>query len=234
MKILCIGDSLTYGNVGYSYVSFLRKNIVTINKGLNGDTLWGVSNRLEKIFKNHGNDFDFVILGIGTNDTLLPYLKKVDFYWKLQMSIRCKIKKCIEDDLEFLSRFETLMNVIISNGKKAIIIGMPYINLNEFPNDIIIRRNQKIMLLCETYGFDFIDIYKLQMDTLPKERKAYSWKWSFLTRITDAMVMTLFPKSKEWFASMRGLNQTVDGAHFNSTTAKLLAQEIEAKIKNFS
>ena len=90
------------------------------------------------------------------------------------------------------------------------------------------------MLLCEKYGFDFIDIYKLQMDTLPKERKAYSWKWSFLTRITDAMVMTLFPKSKEWFASMRGLNQTVDGAHFNSTTAKLLAQEIEAKIKNFS
>ncbi|MDD7268048.1 MAG: SGNH/GDSL hydrolase family protein [Lachnospiraceae bacterium] len=234
MKILCIGDSLTYGNVGYSYVSFLSKNIVTINKGLNGDTLWGVSNRLEKIFKNHGNDFDFVILGIGTNDTLLPYLKKVDFYWKLQMSIRCKIKKCIEDDLEFLSRFETLMNVIISNGKKAIIIGMPYINLNEFPNDIIIRRNQKIMLLCEKYGFDFIDIYKLQMDTLPKERKAYSWKWSFLTRITDAMVMTLFPKSKEWFASMRGLNQTVDGAHFSSTTAKLLAQEIETKIKNFS
>lgn len=220
--------------MGYSYVSFLRKNIVTINKGLNGDTLWGVSNRLEKIFNNHGNDFDFVILGIGTNDTLLPYLKKVDSYWKLQMSIRCKIKKCIEGDLEFLSRFETLMNVIISNGKKAIIIGMPYINLNEFPNDITIRRNQKIMLLCEKYGFDFIDIYKLQMDTLPKERKAYSWKWSFLTRITDAIVMTLFPKSKEWFASIRGLNQTVDGVHFSSTTAKLLAQEIETKIKNFS
>ena len=172
MKILCIGDSLTYGNVGYSYVPFLSKNIVTINKGLNGDTLWGVSNRLKKIINNHANDFDFIILGIGTNDTLLPYLKKLDFYWKFQMSIRCKIKNCIEDDLEFLSKFETLMNMIISSGKKVIIIGMPYINLNDFPNDITIRRNQKIMLLCEKYGFDFIDIYKLQMDTLAKESKA--------------------------------------------------------------
>lgn len=120
VKILCIGDSLIYGNVGYSYVPFLSKNIVTINKGLNGDTLWGVSNRLKKIFNNHANDFDFVILGIGTNDTLLPYLKKLDFYWKFQMSIRCKIKNCIEDDLEFLSKFETLMNVIISSGKKLL------------------------------------------------------------------------------------------------------------------
>ena len=82
MKILCIGDSLTYGNVGYSYVQFLSKNIVTINKSLNGDTLWGVGNRLKKIFNTHANDFDFVILGIGTNDTLLPYLKKLDFYRK--------------------------------------------------------------------------------------------------------------------------------------------------------
>lgn len=196
MKILCIGDSLTYGNVGYTYVQFLSKNIVTINKSLNGDTLWGVGNRLKKIFNNHANDFDFVILGIGTNDTLLSYLKKLDFYWKFQMSIRCKIKNCIEDDLEFLSKFETLMNMIISSGKKAIIIGVPYINLNDFPNDITIRRKHKIMILCEKYGFDFIDIYKLQMDTLAKERKVYSWKWSFLTRITDALIMTLFPKSK--------------------------------------
>lgn len=48
------------------------------------------------------------------------------------------------------------------------------------------------------------------------------------------MVMTLFPKSKEWLASKRGLNQTVDGVHFSSTTAKLLAKEIKIKIKNFS
>ena len=42
MKILCIGDSLTYGNVGYSYIPSLNKNLLTINKGLNGDTLYEI------------------------------------------------------------------------------------------------------------------------------------------------------------------------------------------------
>ena len=101
MKILCIGDSLTYGNVGYSYIPSLNKNLLTINKGLNGDTLHGMSNRLRKMLDNCCNDFDLIILGVGTNDIFLPYLKGVDSYWKLQMAFRCKIKKCIEKDLEF-------------------------------------------------------------------------------------------------------------------------------------
>lgn len=34
MKILCIRYSLTYGNVGYSYIPYLNKNLKAINKGL--------------------------------------------------------------------------------------------------------------------------------------------------------------------------------------------------------
>ncbi|MGI6579012.1 MAG: SGNH/GDSL hydrolase family protein [Saccharofermentanales bacterium] len=230
LKLLCIGDSLTYGNVGYSYISFLSENLQIVNKGLNGDTLYGVSNRLKKMLNNRRDDFDLVVLGIGTNDILLPYLKKADFYWKLQMSFRYKIKKYTEDDLEFSSKFETLIKMVYTSGKKAIIFGIPYINLIEFPNDKTIRRNQIIKLICEKYGFDFIDIYKLQTETLPREMKVYSWKWSFLTRILDAIAMTLFLKSKDRIATKRGLVQTVDGVHFSSNTAKLLAKEINGRL----
>lgn len=229
LKILCIGDSLTYGNVGYSYIPFLNKNILTSNKGINGETLYGVSNRLKKILDSD-NDFDIIILGIGANDVLLPYLKEVDSYWKVQMSFRCKFKKCIENDLDFARQFEALVKMIKGSSKKAIIWGIPYMNLTKFPNDIVIRRNQKIKLICENYGYDFIDIYTLQNDVLPQEIKAYSWKWSFLTRISDAISMTLFPESKNWFANKRGLVQTVDGVHFSSKTASILAKEMERKI----
>ena len=164
MKILCIGDSLTYGNIGYSYIPFLNKNLLISNKGINGDTLYGVSNRLKKILASSNNNFDIIILGIGTNDILLPYLKEVDSYWKVQMSSRCKIKMCIEDDLDFSRKFETLVKMIKSNGKKAIIWGIPFMNLTEFPNDIVIKRNQKIKLICENYGCDFIDINIMQKD----------------------------------------------------------------------
>ena len=123
------------------------------------------------------------------------------------------------------------MKMINSSGKKAIIFGMPYINLIEFPNDKIIGRNQQIKSLCEKFRYDFIDIFTLQKDELLQERKVYSWKWSFLTRIVDAVVMTLFSESKDWFAKKRELVQTVDGGHFSSKTASLLAKEIEQKIE---
>jgi len=229
LKILCIGDSLTYGNVGYSYIPFLNKNLLISNKGKNGDTLYGVSNRLKKILVS--NNFDIIILGIGTNDILLPYLKEVDFYWKIQMTSRCKIKKCIEDDLDFSRKFETLVEMIKSNGNKVIIWGIPFMNLTEFPNDIVIKRNQEIKLICENYGCDFIDINIIQKDVLPQERKVYSWRWSFLTRISDAISMTLFPKSKDWFAKKRELVQTVDGVHFSSKTASILSKEIDRKLE---
>ena len=230
MNILCVGDSLTYGNVGYSYLPFLNKSFKTINKGLNGDTLYGLTNRLEKILINDKSNYDLMILGIGINDILLPYLKRIDLYWKLQMSIRCKLKRCMDHDSIFLICFDNLMKMIHSKGKKAIVFGLPYINLTDFPNNISTKRNQEMKFVCEKYGFDFIDIYRLQEENLPTEKKIYSWKWSFLVRVLDAATMTLFPKSKDRFASNRELVQTVDGVHFSSITAKLLAKEIESKV----
>ena len=33
MKLICVGDSLTFGNVGYSYIHFFNKKIHAVNKG---------------------------------------------------------------------------------------------------------------------------------------------------------------------------------------------------------
>lgn len=100
MKVVCLGDSLTYGNVGYSYIYFLNKSkdYKYINKGKNGDSLRGMFGRLKKIVDNTKYDFDLYIIGIGTNDILLPYLRDSYPFWFLLMSSRCKIKRCIEDD----------------------------------------------------------------------------------------------------------------------------------------
>lgn len=76
MKIVCIGDSLTYGYGVYSdecWVKLLHKslNIEIINKGVNGDTTAGILSRSHKdileLKPSH------VILMAGTNDILLNY-----------------------------------------------------------------------------------------------------------------------------------------------------------------
>jgi lysophospholipase L1-like esterase len=68
--IACIGDSLTHGNVGQSWVEYLRNefpNDIFLNEGINGNTVWQVLNRLEPILTCKP---DIVILMIGTNDAL--------------------------------------------------------------------------------------------------------------------------------------------------------------------
>lgn len=76
MKIVCIGDSLTYGYGVHSnecWVELLHKNlnIEIINKGVNGDTTTGILSRsyndILELAPSH------VILMAGTNDILLNY-----------------------------------------------------------------------------------------------------------------------------------------------------------------
>jgi lysophospholipase L1-like esterase len=68
--VACIGDSLTHGNIGQSWVDYLRKdfpNDVFLNEGINGNTAWQVIQRLEPILECQP---DLIILLIGTNDAL--------------------------------------------------------------------------------------------------------------------------------------------------------------------
>ena len=68
--IACIGDSLTHGNIGQSWVDYLREefpNDIFLNEGINANTTWQVLQRLEPIFICKP---DLVILMIGTNDAL--------------------------------------------------------------------------------------------------------------------------------------------------------------------
>ncbi|AGK97509.1 GDSL-type esterase/lipase family protein [Clostridium pasteurianum] len=76
MKIVCIGDSLTYGYGVHSeecWVELLHKslNIEIINKGVNGDTTTGILSRSYKDILELNPSH--VILMAGTNDILLNY-----------------------------------------------------------------------------------------------------------------------------------------------------------------
>ena len=234
MKIFCIGDSLTFGNVGYSYIHFLNLNrnphYEYINKWKNGDTVRGCYDRLKKIVDKSQYNSKIYVLGIGTNDIFLPYLKFVSMFWFLQMSLRCKIKKCIENDDIFYQEYNKILNFLCTKKKQVITLGMPFINLKNFPHENLIKRNRLIEELAKKYNYPFIDIYKLQKAKIDADHCVYTWKYRYLIRVIDAVIMTLFPFTKDYFAKIRNLTTSVDGVHFNSKSTKILAMEIEKKI----
>ena len=201
-----------------------------INKGKNGDSLRGMFSRLKKIVGNPNTDSDLYVIGIGTNDILLPYLRDSSPFWFLLMSSRCKIKRCIEDDEIFYQEYNEILNFLHERNKKVIIFGMPFINLENFPDEKLVKRNKMIENLAEKYDYPFIDIYKLQKEKIQPDSRVYTWKYRFLLRIFDSLIMTLFPISKNYFAKIRGLTTTVDGVHFSYESARILAIEIAKNI----
>ena len=95
--VVCCGDSITHGHIGYDWVSSLRnidKSKIYINAGINADLTWNLNQRIHDITKH---DPDYVTILIGTNDAIgsqkikhildyyvstkgLPRLPHIDWY----------------------------------------------------------------------------------------------------------------------------------------------------------
>ena len=83
-RILCIGDSITRGVPGVSFVRLLQKKFPEyrfINHGIGGDTLIGVGNRLI-LELDKTPDYDLIIFEAGHNDILLPTFRSKSRFWR--------------------------------------------------------------------------------------------------------------------------------------------------------
>lgn len=226
MKIVCFGDSLTFGWIGYSYRKYLPRDYHIINKGINGDTTRHVYERLEKYLQKHCDNEDVFILHVGINDILLPYIADISFLWKLQIKSRVKGMRCILTDIEFEEEYEKFFQLFEKYNCKAISIGMPLCQLYQFPNEITQRRNAIIAKLAKKYNKPFIDAYSIQMQAVDNPYQQYSWKYKNILRSTDAIFMMIFPFAKDFFSKIRHLSLTVDGVHYNKLSASKIGKAV--------
>ena len=70
LVVVCCGDSITHGHIGYDWVGNLRKNDdskIYINAGINADLTWNLNQRIDDIIKHNP---DYVTILIGTNDAI--------------------------------------------------------------------------------------------------------------------------------------------------------------------
>jgi len=233
MKIACFGDSLTFGSVGYSYIKYLDSKYKVINKGVNGDTTVCAYKRMKRyIEKPANNDTDVYVVAIGINDMLAPYLTTVSPLWKMQMTPRVKIKKCIKDDMLFETEYQKFLELILNHKKRAIAVGLPLIQLKGFPNEAARKRNNIIKKLAEQHHVPFIDAALLQQQSVSQISFSYSWGNQVAVRILDDIIMLVLPFTKDWFSKIRRLELTVDGVHYNSLSARLIGDAINDTIKS--
>lgn len=228
MRVLFLGDSLTRGSIGYSFADFLPSDIQVINKGVNGDTTRGARDRLMRYITTI--DCDSVVVCIGANDVLLPAMGEASLLWRPQMRVRCYLRRCATTDEDFAHEYGTICELLMQSGKNTVLMGLPHMEMKEIAASLIERRNEIIAQLAEKYGFPYIDSGRVQREEISQRPGAYGWAYSQPCRLADGVIMTLFPRTKRWYAQRRrrryGLKFTVDGVHLNQYSARALAQHI--------
>lgn len=235
MAILCLGDSLTYGSYGYSYIPFLGGNIKVYNRGVNGDTIAGAFKRAKGyVADKRYLDADTYVVSIGTNDCLLPFLSELSPLWAAQMRLRIKWQKCCVSQAQFARGYETLIDFLIKNGKRVIVIGLPYIQIEGFPTSGLILRNRMIKEMSARKGVNYVDAYQIQCRIAGSGENSHSWGCCGMARVFDGALMRLFPGTKDWLSRKRRLSLTVDGCHYNSASAKAIGEAVLAYLFNGS
>jgi len=229
-KLICFGDSLTFGSIGYSYIKFLKATTsYTIkNKGINGDTTSMMYGRLKRYVEHSNSEKkDIYIICIGTNDLLLPYLTSISPLWRIQMTPRVKAMKCLTDDSAFEKQYRKIFETILLHNQNMIVLGLSHLELLGFPNDKLDKRNGIIKKLAEEYHVSYIDVVAIQSELNINGNSVYSWKNKNLLRLFEGIVFAFIPGIKDYLSKTRHLRFTIDGAHWNSKLAKAISDKIQ-------
>jgi len=174
--IACIGDSLTHGNVGQSWVEYLRNefpNDIFLNEGINGNTVWQVLNRLEPILTCKP---DIVILMIGTNDALGSFDKNSGLRYKRNNNLpkAPTFEKYKDQLLELIERLSEVPEIGICTippigENKDSLVNMHVKKFNEFIESIAKKKNIDLLPVSDYLWSDIsLRTYPIKQDYNPK------------------------------------------------------------------
>lgn len=158
MRIICIGDSLTYGYgvcSGSCWADILRRelNIEVINKGINGDTLAGILSR--SFIDVIGNNPDIVIIMGGSNDFLMGCK-----LYSIQEKMKLLIKESLKYDITPIIGIQTPIDESIAKiywSQDA-----DYVTINK----VIKEYRRWIVSYCNNNKILYADFYKIFNDKL--------------------------------------------------------------------
>ena len=156
--VVCCGDSITHGHIGYDWVSSLRNlddSKIYINAGINADLTWNLNQRIDDIVKHNP---DYITILIGTNDAIGSQPVKLiqDYY----------IQTKNLPQTPSIDWFEEQINIFVNQIKKntsakIAITTLPW--LGEQENAAIINvikdHNKIIKRIALKYDLSIIDLF---------------------------------------------------------------------------
>ncbi len=232
--IACIGDSLTHGNIGQSWVDYLRKdfpNDVFLNEGINGNTAWQVIQRVDPILSCKP---DIVILMIGSNDAMGSF--------NVNSGLRYKRNNNLPEVPSFEKYKEQLQELLerLSDIPKIAVCTIPPLgeNKDSLANQHVKKFNNFIELTSRHYNIDLLPISEsIWLDTAsrtyPLKSDYNANEVKILRRIFGGIFHHyLYKKSWNQIAKSKGQWILFDQIHLNERGANIVFKIVKKYISN--
>lgn len=232
MNIYFWGNSLTRGQLGYSYVPDHKAGIQCLNFGKNGDTTYGIFKRMLSYAEDATHAPGIYVVAAGTNDLLLQYKRTASFLWSLRAKGAAPRKRPARNVREFERMYRNGIKKLREHEQRIVLVGIPYFEIEDFPQETIRRYNAVIAQIAADYALPFVDCYGIQ-EKLMGDSERHFCKHCFSGVAFTTAAMKLWPRTKDVFSSMLNLSVTVDGVHLNAKSATAIGKELEQKVLHY-
>ena len=226
-RIVCVGDSLTHGNLSVNYINMLanrlgRDNYSYINAGMNSEVTYNVYKRIDSIIACKP---DYVTILIGTNDVHREFELINDNMSSKRLNLPQKPnKQWYRENLE-----KIITKLKEKTTAKIAVLSLP--PLGEDSNAHIFKQakiySDIIKELAEKNTISYLPVNE-KMTQFLKEYPSNP-KYPFEHIIIKEIVMQhfLFKKSFDEISENYGFSLLTDNIHLNSEGAKIITDLIE-------
>lgn len=222
MKVALIGDSLTEGRPGISFVTLLSQKypIITFdNLGKPGETVTSLYTRLSKT--KIEREYDLVFLWIGVNDV----------YSKL---LKVKPQPIVKNHYEFAERLGNILDLLSKFTKRIVVVSPALVGeiITNEPNKEVKKLSAIIELTCKDRDLVFLNMHAVFERELKEAKSSDFINVSAMSVMRDALFYKKTAKIDE-ISEKRGLHITLDGVHLNTKGATLVANEYAIFIEKY-
>jgi lysophospholipase L1-like esterase len=234
-RIVCAGDSLTHATVSFDYVQALRlrlgPNVRIFNAGVNGDLAFNLAERLPSIVASAPDD---VVVLIGTNDICGEQTAEV-----AERQQREKELPELASQAFFEREFSRVLEGLRAAPRARIIVVTPALLGEDLTHPVHARLQKYAQCITEIavkQGASVIAFHTAMENAL--RASGHASRPGFRPGFTEVMWMALVPfqrylagMSYDRISARRGLWGSADLIHLNERSGTILADLLEAKLR---
>ena len=223
MKLVFLGDSLTWGGYGGSYVEALRRLMPEheiINAGEGGNTAINLLRRLESDVLSHDPDGVFVM--VGGNDAISFSQPKTRSYYRQGQQI--------DAGFVTIDDFETAYRELLSQLQLAHVlvwIGLPPIEYNPTVVDTVRAYNERAREIARSFNVPVLDLMAAFAPPDIPERPPLDIGYILTIGKREQTGWNAFDEAQR----EGGYSFTFDGMHLTPESAAQVAERIAAFIR---